>query len=492
MTTRNRVLLAVALFAGLAAAFTGWSAEPAPQEEAARASIRFQQYCGSCHGPEARGGEAPALVGRPLTHGSDAASIVQSIRQGYPAKGMPPFAGVLSEGDIQGIAAFLTQRRTAAASPEGVGLDPATPQIPAGVVRTDLHDFRVEVVARMAEPYGLDFLPDGRILVTESQGRLRVIDHGRLLPDPVADLPPSGAVQSDHFKRKLADVRVHPDWRRNGWIYLTSPIDRKDANGQEQLIFRVIRGRIRDNRWVDSKVLLEFPAQGSNAARMRFGPDGFLYVSTPFTGNSYNGPLDTAPSQDLADLNGKILRMDDEGRPAPDNPFLGRAGANPYVWTYGHRVAMGLTFDARGELWESENGQRGGDELNHVRAGRNYGWPVITWGHRYDAKPEPSHVMRTGMEQPLVSWVPAIAVSSIAYYDGDRFPRWKGNIFAGSLQTHQLIRMRFDGDREVAREVVLHDIGRVRDVAGGPDGALYVLTEPGLLLRLTPAGAGRR
>jgi glucose/arabinose dehydrogenase len=292
------------------------------------------------------------------------------------------------------------------------------------------------------------------------------------------------------------DVIVHPDFKTNGWIYLTSARPVAEGDGKPVTHVQIIRGRIKDNRWIDSHVVLEFTAEKTNALRMAFDAQRHLYIGTPFDDHAFPGSAaDNAasPPQDLFSAWGKVLRLNDDGSVPADNPFAGKAGAYPYVWTYGNRAPLGLAFNDRGELWESEDGPRGGDEVNHLRAGRNYGWPVVTWGHRYDAKAESSNTGQKDMEPPVLAITPSPAVSAIAFYDGKAFPRWKGSLLMGSLKQRDLFRLVLDGDRVTSEEVILHDFDRIRDVAVGPDGYVYLLTDTGLFARLVPAkGAGAR
>jgi glucose/arabinose dehydrogenase len=197
--------------------------------------------------------------------------------------------------------------------------------------------------------------------------------------------------------------------------------------------------------------------------------------------------LGKTPPQLLSSPWGKILRMTADGKVPPDNPFVNTPGAFPYVYALGIRAPLGLAFDRNGKLWESEDGPRGGDELNHIKAAHNYGWPVTTWGFRYDAIPMPANPEQEGMEQPVAAWSPSPAISSLAVYNGKAFPRWKGSMLVGSLKQMDLYRIVVDGDRLVLQETILHGVDRIRDVRVGPQGYVYVLTEAGQLLRLVPA-----
>jgi glucose/arabinose dehydrogenase len=418
--------------------------------------------------------------------------VARTIREGYPEAGMPAFGAVLSEPQIAGLVAFLRQKRAEAPPstrvPVAFAYQPLG--VPKGVVKTELHDFRVETVARVGEPYAFAFLPDGRILITESAGNLRIIDKGRLLPEPVPDAPSgNGLGLRGAGGRSLLDVIIDPDYKSNGWIYLVTCHSVKNGQGKLDGLARINRGRIREGRWVDNQVLIEFSIDVTTGLRMAMDPKRFLYIGTSFPDPDYVAPADLSktPPQLLSSPWGKILRMTADGKAPPDNPFVNTPGAFPYIYALGIRAPLGLAFDSHGELGEAEDCPRGGDELNHIQAGRNYGWPVSSWGHRYDAIPMPANPEPEGMEPSVASWSPSPAISSIAFYDGQAFPRWKGSILMGSLKQMDLFRIVLDGDRPVVQETILHGVDRIRDVRVSPEGYVYILTDGKQLLRLVPA-----
>jgi glucose/arabinose dehydrogenase len=408
---------------------------------------------------------------------------------------LPKGGETLSDRDIDDIVAWLKDREAKLTPEERVRAERNTPQgPPKGVVHSAAHDFRVERVAQVGQPYAFDFLPDGRILIAETAGAVRIVDHGRLLPEPIAGTPRgdiSGMKQ--WFRRGTLSIAVHPRYRDNGWVYLMTARAAPVSGPNESSILATIhRGKIRDGRWTDNRAIFEFRTEVTDSLRMKFDAKGLLYVGTPCSNKDYDGTGEDEPPQDLARPEGKILRIRDDGTVPADNPFVSRPGAFPYVWSYGHREPSGLTFDGAGELWNVEDGPRGGDELNHVRKGHNYGWPVITWGHRYDELPVPSLTARAGMEQPVVSWVPSPALSDVEYYGGTAFPRWRGSFLIGSMKQRDLFRVTVDDGRATLVETVLHNVDRLRDIATGPDGLIYVLTDSGDLLRLVPVVSRRR
>ncbi len=350
----------------------------------------------------------------------------------------------------------------------------------AETVSSERHDFRLVTVADGLEhPWSLAFLPGGGMLVTERAGRLRVIRQGKLDPSPVPGLPEVAA----GGQGGLLDIALHPGFVENRLIYLTYAAESFFFKGTE-----VARARFTDGRLTDLETILEVRPKSSGGrhfgSRLAFGPDGTLYVTVGERG-------DPDRAQDPDDLAGSILRITENGAVPPDNPFIGRGGARPEIYTFGHRNPQGLAVHPdTGEVWAVEHGPRGGDELNILVPGANYGWPVITYGESYAGFAIGEGTSKPGMAQPVRYWVPSISPSGMAFYTGDAFPSWRGNLFLGALSGLALVRLELDGNEVVHEERLLRDLGlRIRDVRNGPDGTLYLLTdEPdGKLLRLEPA-----
>jgi glucose/arabinose dehydrogenase len=340
------------------------------------------------------------------------------------------------------------------------------------IIKSQRQTFKIEVVARNVEtPWGLAFLPDGRLLITERPGRLRIVANGRLQPEPVSGTPAVWERQDGG----LLDVEVHPKYGQNGWIYLSYA----EPGPNDTSMTAIVRGRIKNNTWADQKFLFHAPQELYTASNTHYGSrfvfdkQGRLFYSIGDRGN-----IDDA--QDLSKPAGKVHRINDDGSIPKDNPFANRPGALPSIWTYGHRNPQGLAFDpATGKMWESEHGPRGGDELNLLEPGRNYGWGVITHGMQDGV----TKTAQEGMEQPVVHWTPAIGPSSIVFYSGDRYRGWKNNLFVCGLGGQQLRRLEIASDRVTDQEPVLTQSGRVRDLVIGPDGYFYVALQfPGAKL----------
>jgi len=436
----------------------------------------YGELCASCHGPKLTGGQAPSLLDDVWKFGGDDASITKSIKEGSVAAGMPPMGHALSEQEIRAMVIFI--REEAAKFKRGQSTF-ARPAGAAAVVKSELHAFKLEtVVNRLEVVWAIDFLPDGRMLLTEKPGRLRIVENGKLVPTPVAGVP---AVAADG-QGGLLDVAVHPDYATNGWIYLSY----SDPGPNGSAMTAIVRGKLKDGQFVEQQSVFKAPTElyttGGNHFGSRFVFDnGYLFFSI-----GERGRQDDA--QDLTRPNGKVHRIFDDGRVPDDNPFVGTAGALPTIWSYGHRNPQGLARDpATGLLYDAEHGPRGGDELNLVQKGRNYGWPVITYGMNYDGTPMTNVTAKEGMEQPVTYWVPSIAVSSIAFYKGTKFPKWDGQLFLGALAQEELRRLVLTDGKVTHQEVLFKDVGRVRDVVNGPDGYIYVTFDGGRVARLVPA-----
>jgi glucose/arabinose dehydrogenase len=438
---------------------------------------QFAESCTACHGATLRGGQAASLVDDAWLFGGDDASLAKSIREGRVDAGMPPFGGAFSDEEIRALVIFIREKVDEARRAETTF---ARPQGDT-VVKSEEHSFRVETVAEGLEtPWSVAILPDGRMLVTEKPGRLRIVEKGRLRPEAVAGVPPVWS----QGQGGLLDVAVHPDYARNGWVYLSF----SDPGEGGSAMTRVIRGRLRDGSLVDQQTLFEaskslYRKGGAHfGSRFVFDGKGHLFFSI-----GERGQKDDA--QDLSRPNGKVHRIHDDGRVPADNPFAKQAGAMPTIWSYGHRNPQGLArHPATGDLYGAEHGPRGGDELNLVLPGRNYGWPVITYGMNYDGSPITALTAKEGMEQPVTHWTPSIAVCAIDFYTGDRFPRWRNHLLVSSLAAEELRRVVVDGVRVAKQEVLFKGIGRVRDVVGAPDGLVYVaFNGPDRVARLVPA-----
>lgn len=333
-------------------------------------------------------------------------------------------------------------------------------------------------VLGLRNPWGMVFLPSGEMLVTESSGEIRVIKDGVLLEEKVQGVPPV----YEHGQGGLLDIELHPDFKNNHYLYLTYASQEGDGDGGNTAL---MRARLDGYSLVEQKVLYKAvpntTAGEHFGSRITFDKQGFLYFSIGERGDRDNNP------QNISRDGGKIYRLHDDGQIPSDNPFVNIPNAKKAIFTYGNRNPQGLAFHpTTGDLWEHEHGPRGGDEINIIRAGRNYGWPVISYGINYDGTEFAEGIVREGMEQPLSYWVPSIAPCGMTFIVGDKYPGWEGDLIVGSLKFNHLVRVDVEGDKVIEQEMIAQDIGRVRNVEQGPDGYLYVGVQDKGIFRLKP------
>lgn len=357
-----------------------------------------------------------------------------------------------------------------------------------------LHDYRVvTVVDGLVQPWSMAWLPGGDMLVTEKPGRLRIVRDGRLLPEAIPGVP-------EVFyegQGGLFDVLPHPNFNDNRWVYLTYS---KKTEGSSATA--IARGRLENDRLTNVVEIFEAQATGFGhyGGKIVFDNDGYMFLTlgdrmAPPIGDE--AALRAHPAQDTSNHQGVVVRLRDDGTVPDDNPYVGQSGILPEIWSHGHRSPQGLAIHPEtGDLWESEHGPQGGDEINRIEPGNNYGWPVVGRGVNYGAFGRPIHIgiSEEGMEGPAHFWVPSIATSGLMVYTGDKFPMWYGNIFSGALAGEQLARLQLTDDyREVVvEETLAYDMGRVRDVRQGMDGYIYLAIsdrqgEPTAVVRLEPA-----
>jgi len=370
----------------------------------------------------------------------------------------------------------------------GLVLAAATASAQSGVMRSAYHDYRVVSVADgLINPWSMTFLPGGDMLITERPGRLRIVRQGKLLPNAVTGVP---AVFAEG-QGGLLEVAAHPAFASNRLVYLTYSKPLPDGASTTA----VVRGRFENDRLTNVEEIFEAKTRGRGhyGSRLAFDRDGYLFITVGERQVPSTGDLSAHPAQDLSNHHGTVIRLHDDGRVPADNPFVGQAGKLPEIWSYGHRNPQGLAINpATGDIFTTEHGPQGGDELNLIRAGANYGWPVIGFGVNYGSGLAIHEgTMREGMESPVHFWVPSIATSGLMFYTGDRFPEWKGSLFAGGMAGEQIARLTMDGQRVLREETILQGMGRVRDIRQGPDGLIYVAIEdrdgaPTSVIRLEP------
>ncbi len=344
----------------------------------------------------------------------------------------------------------------------------------SSVQRSAYHDYRVvTLVEGLEHPWSIAFLPGGDMLVTEQPGRLRIVRGGKLLADPVPGVP------EVYYKGQggLMDVVSHPDFADNRFLYLSFSKPYSDGDG-DGATTAVVRGRFDSDRLTEVEEIFAALSRGRGhyGSRLAFDARGFLFITVGDRQVPPQGDLEAHPAQDVSNHHGTVNRIHDDGRIPADNPLVNRGDARPEIWSYGHRNPQGLVVHPEtGDVWITEHGPQGGDELNLVLPGRNYGWPVVGYGVNYETGTAiHGGTLRAGMENPVHVWVPSTGVSGLLLYNGDRFPQWRGSLFAGGLAGEQIARLTMDGQKVVLEETLLHRMGRVRDVRQGPDGYIYV------------------
>ena len=470
----------------------------------------YDQHCAVCHGDAFEGAaQGVALVGRELLGGDSVDAISASIGTGNPVKGMPAWTDVLDDQAVKALALLIVEHR------EGLQFEQlAVPygedqwNLPLRPVTTQSHTVALELVAEGLDPkpFSIALRPDGSILLTETHRGMRIVSPTGQVSDyvtgtPSTDLDEPGLAEegvSPISAGWMLDVALHPDFVDNRWIYLHYT-ERCSACGIEQnpLTSRnvLVRGRIRDGRWVDEELIWQAPTYDASTAwgdavaggRIAFDDNGFVFVTAGMRGMDRIQNLDSAY--------GKTHRLHDDGRIPADNPFVGVPGALSTIWTYGHRSPQGLAYDPdTGNVWNTEHGPRGGDELNRLLPGRNYGWPLFSDGLNYDGSEvawgrTQREIELEDTERAVKAWSPSIAVSNLVVYQGAAFAAWHGDFLIGSLKATDLFRLEVEDGRVVGEELLVEDLTRIRDIDVDESGWIYLLLEHptgGQIVRLKP------
>ena len=334
-----------------------------------------------------------------------------------------------------------------------------------------------QIVEGLKNPWGMAFLPDGDILITEKEGEIRIVREGQLLDQKVEGVPEIYV----RGQGGLLDIELHPDFENNHWLYLSYGSDEGTGSGGNTTIARFT---YQDQRLSNKKIIYKATPNTTHGnhwgSRLAFDSEGFLYFTVGDRGRRNQNP------QDLSRDGGKVYRIMDDGTIPKDNPFFNRPKAKTAVYSYGHRNPQGLAIDlGNNHIWEHEHGPQGGDEINLIQPGKNYGWPILSYGINYDGTSFAEDTARVGMQSPVIYWVPSIAPCGLTVVKGNRYPGWDGDLIVGSLKFSYLVHVEIEGDKVVSQEKIAEGIGRVRNVEQGPDGFLYVGVEGKGLFRLT-------
>lgn len=459
---------------------------------------QYQRDCAVCHGDDLRGANlGTPLVGVPLRHGETVEEIANSIAKGFPERGMPAWSQTLKPKNVWALALYIAEQRQGTTILDKRADIPL--EIPQGIVESELHDFTIEVVAKEldAMPFSIEPLPDGRILLSERMRGLRIINTDGTVTDYIKGTPEVfddagqflGQVNGVGW---MLDVALHPDFEKNGWVYIHHTDRCSDCNdlsrrsGRPVSMNRLVRGKIQEGRWVDQQIIWQAEKKTytdtsdlASGGRIAFDENNHVYISVGF-----KAPMDFVGIQDLSWPYGKIHRVHDDGRIPEDNPFVDHPTALKSIWSYGHRSIQGLEYDPVSKsLWNSEMGPRGGDEVNRVIKGGNFGWPIFTSGVNYDGRPVDVadklgvDIKREDTQFPVLDMTPSPAISSFIFYDANEFSQWKNQMIIGTLRATDLWRLQIKDNKVVHKEVLLEDLARFRDIELGFDGKLYLLLE---------------
>jgi Glucose/sorbosone dehydrogenases len=437
------------------------------------AANNYQFFCGGCHGEKMN-----AFVDRIWKHGNYRADLYKGIKSGYYDEGMPSFDSAFNEQEIYDLADYIIT------GIKNVDRYAGADQPKSNVFKTETLTIRLDTVVKgLSVPWAMAFLPHNEMLITDRNGKLYYRKKDGTLS--VVQGTPEVVVAG---QGGLMDIALDPHYSSNKVIYLSYSKGKKEG-GKDLATTAFMRAKFDKGKLTDQKdIFIAQPYSTTRhhyGARMQFGKDGYLYFSVGERGNEKQNPQQIK-GNDL----GKIHRIKSDGSIPTDNPFANIPGATASIYSYGHRNPQGLTMNVTtGKIWENEHGPRGGDEINIIEPGKNYGWPVITYGINYNGRPmaPDTKTAMEGMEQPFHQWTPSIAPSGIAFVIGKRYKEWRGNLMSGSLRFQYLNRSIIKDNKVVKEEILFKNIGRVRDVRMAPDGYLYMAVEtPGIIYRLTP------
>lgn len=450
--------------------------QPTAVEPANPAQL-YQTYCGGCHGAQMEGGQYSALRKQDWMYGGERAAMLRTVMYGIADTDMAAWSYVLAEPQVEALVDYIIESR-----------DTLPSETPAKADFIQTADYLVHIETLIADgfrssPWGLEFVDARRALITERRGGLRWMIDGKLDPIPITGTPET----IQYGTGGMLDLALDPDYGDNGWIYIAYVHPLGEGPTEERpAMTRIIRGRVEQHQWVDQELLFRVGDElyqvnkGRWGSRLLFDEAGYLYFTIgDIRLNEHVQQLDKPA--------GKVYRIHPDGSIPTDNPYVGKPGALEAIYTIGNRNVQGIDqHPVTGAIWGTEHGPMGGDELNILELGHNYGWPVITYGIDYDGTIVSDLTHQEGMEQPIKFWKPSPGISALEFYTGEMFAKWKNQAFVGALVFQEIKRLEFGGDRVENEEVLLKGYGRVRDLKTGPEGAIYVvLNEPHMVLRLT-------
>ncbi|MFD2200986.1 PQQ-dependent sugar dehydrogenase [Shivajiella indica] len=444
----------------------------------------YQSYCMGCHGADLKGTPAgSSLLAENLKQGNDKTSISNAISKGVPNTSMIAWGNALSSDDIDALTEFILKARKSPSESPGK----------EEILTIKTHDYTLNIEKVVTEgiefPWGIEFVDTDRALVNGNKGNLYWVVKGKLDPRKIAGLP---FIFGTDLVGGMMDIALDPKYNENGWIYFAYSHNPKNTPERTSpAMTKLVRGKIKDYQWVEEQTLFQAPdsilvVEGMRwGSRLLFDKEGYLY----FTIGDMQQSIQSGNNPQLPyRAEGKIFRIYPDGSIPRDNPHYGQDGTLQGIYAWGTRNVQGLAqHPVTGEIYFTDHGPQGGDELNRLKRAGNYGWPVITYGVNYDGSTITNLTHKEGMEQPLTYWTPSIAVCAAEFVTGNQFPKWQNNLLVTALKDQEIRRLVIDGDNVLSQEVILKGMGRVRDVKIGPEGALYVLTNsPDALLRITP------
>jgi aldose sugar dehydrogenase len=429
----------------------------------------YENYCSGCHGLNLE-----KFVSSKWVYGKTEDAVFTTIKEGKSDIGMPGFSATFSDSEIKNLVAYVLKLGNPVAfNSSGMISQPK-------IHRSEKLTFYVDtVLSGLDVPWGMTWLPNGDMLITERSGKLLLYTTQRKVIN-IEGVPKVYA----YGQGGLLDIELHPNYKQNGWIYLTFSYyagETLEDGGTTALM----RAKLKDNKLVEQQILFKsLPAEKKGVqygSRIEFDKQNRVYFSVGDRGVENDAQL-------LSNSSGCVIRLNDDGSIPSDNPFINNKAAVPGIYSYGHRNIQGLNFNPwTGELWSNEHGPKGGDEVNIIKPGKNYGWPVISFGINYDGTILTPDTAKAGMEQPMIYWVPSIAPCGSDFVKGSLYKNWTGNYLVGSLRFKYVARCEIEGNKIVHQEKLLENIGRVRNVIQGPDGYIYVAIEqPGKIVRLVP------
>lgn len=437
----------------------------------------YSTYCAGCHGSQLEGNTATKLIKTDWTYGRGRGALIRNITFGIPGTEMIAWNTALDDEEIRAVADYIIEAQDVPPS--------AIRPIPEQITTKDF-SLKIEKLVEegISTPWGIEFVDAQHALFTERKGNIRWLVDGKLDPQPIQGLPPTQEMKTGGYM----DIALDPAYAENGWVYFAFSHTTGDVSDEKApAMTKVVRGHIQDHQWIDEQTLFEVPDSllvvGGNrwGCRLLFDQEGFLYFTI--------GDMAQAmASQDIGKAPGKVYRIHPDGTIPDDNPYANESGALAAIYSIGNRNVQGLAqHPVTSDIWGTEHGPMGGDELNILKKGANYGWPVITYGVDYSGEIVSEKTQQSGMEQPILQWTPSIAVCPAEFVTSSLFPKWQNNLLVGALAYEELRRLVIENNEVTEQEMILKGYGRVRDIKTAPDGAIYVLlNSPDMILRITP------